>query len=1109
MKKHTWISLIVVATLLLSALPVMAQEAPPLLEAEGNWYIVELSAPALAVYAHSSDARFREMSTNNKLNVHTLASQTYIRRLQADQVTVQAALVKMIPEALVGYDYQIVLNAIAVQLPDGSFETLAKIKALPGVKRISPQHFYEADMDYSLPLIQAAALWGQLGGRADAGAGVKVAIIDSGVEPTHALFNGEGWDYPTEGQWPKGYCLENASFCNGKIIATRYYTPTFAVNANEVNTPLDIHGHGMHVAGTAVGNIVTATYGSSTPQISGVAPGAWLMAYKALFQNVAGTQSSGSNIGLAAAIEDAVADGADVVNCSWGSDEWEYDDPLAAAYDAAVDAGISVIFALGNSGPGYGTAGSPNSPKLIEVGASQTARAYYNAVSVTAPIPVSPTLQNFPAGQFNDIAPSAIPTQTIGPLPYIPCDLLGNPDLTMPGVTAGITETAPYASGWIALIPRGTYNFSLKLDNAIAHGADAVLMYTDNRTWKGSFTAADRAIYTVIADNAVGLEARNWWSMVTDTARLQIGYPVSPYETEVVDMISDFSSRGPNLHMEIQPDLVAPGVNILSAAPGGIYEAHNGTSQAAPHVTGAAALLLSLHPDWTPAQVKSALMNTASQSVLELDETTRADVMTQGSGRIDLSEAGDPGLTFSKPSQSFGMVKVGTVTQVVIVATEVASTTESYALSVQEWMTNTQTHVTVSPATLNVTPNGTAIFTVTLEVSAGAAVQDIEGNLIISGSTHLLHIPYWARVAPAAANTILLIDDDMSGSDPEVADYRAYYTQALDELGLTYDVWDTTALATGPGFPTRATLDGYGLVVYFSGDDLTFLAYNAFLGWGGGTSEDLRLYLVGGGKMIAFGQNAAWGFNNAGVDLVNLFSAAYDNDNIFGENAIPRPGAVGLAPFLDGKQIDFSAGGDGAGNMTSVDGLLSGNVDGTSSTPLFGLPSSSTPLGDGFMGSAMSSDPTLERLDDPIANWFKLAQRTTFCSFGLEGVNNNTGYYTRTALLRDMLSYVNDDLSVRFSQIVPGANLTVAFTATMTANVGGEALRYRWDFGDGSDYVTTTTGAVSHQYAQRGAYQARVEVTDSYWHTAVSNPTPVNLGTDIFLPVVLRGYPAP
>ncbi len=1109
MNKHTWISLIVVVSLLLSALPVLAQEAPPLLESEGNWYIVELEAPALAVYAHSSDARFREMADGGRLNVHTLASQAYIRRLQADQAVFRAALGKLIPAALVAYDYQIVLNAVAVQLPDSSFATLAKIKALPGVKRISPQHFYEADMDYSLPLIQAAALWGQLGGRADAGAGVKVAIIDSGIEPTHALFNGAGWDYPTEGQWPKGYCSENASFCNGKIIAARYYTPTSPVNENEVNTPLDIHGHGMHVAGTAVGNIVTATYGTSSPQISGVAPGAWVMAYKALFKTVDGTQSSGSSINLAAAIEDAIADGADVVNCSWGGDEWEYDDALASAYDAAVDAGVTVIFSLGNSGPGYNTAGSPNSPKLIEVGASQTVRAYYNSISVTAPTPVSPTLQNFPAEQFNDIAPSAIPTQTVGPLPYIPCDLLGNPDFTLPGVTVGITETEPYASGWIALIPRGTYNFSLKLDNAIAQGADAVLMYTDSRTWKGGFTAANRAIYTAISANAVGLDARNWWSLVTDTARMQIGYPVSPYESEVADMISDFSSRGPNLHLQIQPDLVAPGVNILSAAPGGVYAAHNGTSQAAPHVTGAAALLLALHPDWTPAQVKSALMNTASQSVLDLDETTRADVMTQGGGRIDLSEAGDPGLTFSKPSQSFGIARKGTVTQVAIVATEVASTTETYAVGVQEWVTNTQTHVTVSPATLNVTPNGTAVFTVTLEVGAGAATQDIEGNIIISGSTHLLHIPYWARISPAITHTILLIDDDMSGADPEVADYRAYYTGALDELGLVYDVWDTSAQETGPGFPTHADLAGYDLVVYFSGDDVTSLVYNAFLGWGSGTGDDLRVYLAGGGKMIVFGQNAAWGFNTAGVNLANLFSVAYDSDSIFGEAAAPRPGAVGLVPFLDGKQVDFSAGGDGAGNMTSVDGLLSGNVDGTSSTPIFGLPSSAVPLGEGFMGAVMSSDPTLERLDDPVANWFKLAQRTTFCSFGLEGVNNNTGYYTRTALLGDMVAYVNDDLGVGFAQIVPGADLTVAFTATVTSNVGGEAVRYRWDFGDGSDYITTTSNTVSHQYAQRGAYQARVEVTDSYWHSAVSAPTPVRLGMDVFLPLVLRNYPAP
>jgi len=681
----------------------------------------------------------------------------------------------------------------------------------------------------------------------------------------------------------------------------------------------------------------------------------------------------------------------------------------------------------------------------------------------------------------------------------------------LPGVTAGITQTEPYSSsGWIALIPRGTYNFTVKLDNAIAQGATAVAMYTDGRTWKDSFTAGNRPIYTVMVANEIGLDARSWWSLHTGTARMQIGYPVSPFESEVEDVIADFSSRGPNLRLAIRPDLVAPGVNILSGMADGTFEPKSGTSQAAPHVAGAAALLLSQHTDWTPMQVKSALMSTTSQTILDLDGTT-ADVMTQGAGRLDLSKAGDPGLTFDEPSHSFGMVEVGTGTTAVITAMDVSGAAETYALSVMETVTDTgNVTVTISPASLAVAADGSATFTVTVEVGNDALFQDIEGSIIVSGTTHMAHVPYWARIAPVVENDILLIDDDLS--DLGNTDYQAYYTEALDELGLTYDIWNTTAFGTAPGFPTRDVLDLYDTLVYFSGDDVTFFVYNTFYGWPSGTTDELRAYLAAGGKMIAFGQDAAFGVDNLlGAPFAAFFGAGYAEDDVFEGEPVPQPSAAGIVPFLDGKEVDFSAGGDGAGNMVTVDSLAFYADESVSNIPLFAVPSTFTALfGEDFMGSAMSSDPTLERLADPVGSgWWRIAHRTTFCSFGLEAVNNNTGYYTRTALLGDMFGYVNDDLSVTFDETAytsAGSTMTVDFAAMMASSVGGEAIRYRWDFGDGSAYVTTTDDMITHQYMEPGVYQARVEVTDEYMHTAVSEPVAVDVKAYIFLPLVMRSH---
>lgn len=722
MKKFNWLTLTLVLTLVLPLVPATARvpdepDGPvsqPVV-AEGNWYIVEFEEPALAVYAKSGD--IRTMTVGGKLSVDAPASQAYISQLEKQQAAFGASLAQAIPSARVERGYQIVLNAVAVELPNGDLETLKSLWTMPGVKRVSPQQIYTANLDYSLPLINAEALWSQLGGQDAAGAGIKVAVVDSGIDPDHAMFDGTGWSYPTTGDWPKGYCADHVGFCNGKLISARYYAPTFEVNTGEVLSPQDVHGHGSSMTGIAAGNRVMATYGTSSPEISGVAPGAWVMAYKGLFKTVAGG-GSGSTIMLAAAVEDAIADGADVINNSWGSQAWTLDRPLQAAYEAAVDAGAVVVFSTGNSGPDYNTTGSPSSSKFIEVGASSTRRFYANEVAVTAPMPVTDTLQSMPANEFSDTRPIIAP---IGPLTVIYGD-------------------------WIALIPKvyGESWSTVKLDNAEAAGAVAAVMWTTN--YPGSVFdynwVAEGRIPTVMLEHDIGEELSDWWDTYTDTVKLQIGIK-TPFTTRTPDVIASFSSRGPWLDLAIKPDVVAPGVNILTANYDGAYSVGSGTSPASPHVVGTAAMLLQLHPTWTPAQIKSALMTTASHTILELDETTTADVMTQGSGRIDLSKVDDPGLTFDKPSHSFGMVPQGIGVGTLVTANDVSGAAETYSLSVQETITDTgNVTVTVSPATLDITAGGTGSFWITVDVGDGATVQDLEGNIVVSGSSHEAHIPY-------------------------------------------------------------------------------------------------------------------------------------------------------------------------------------------------------------------------------------------------------------------------------------------------------------------------------------------------------------------------------
>ncbi len=1097
---------------------------PAIAQAEGNWYIIELEKPALAIQAQSAN-KTEYVNEFGKLDVNSASSQGYINELAADQAAFTTALTKAIPGTKIYRGYQVLLNGLAVELPNSELTTLQTLASLPGVSRISPQQIYTVSLDYSLPLIQAPALWSELGGRVLAGQGVKVADVDTGIDPTHVMFSGEGFSYPATGTWPKGYCATVSGFCNGKIIAARYYPPTFAVNTGEELTPRDVVGHGSHTAGIAAGDVVTGTYGTSNPLLSGVAPGAWLMVYKGLFKTVDGTNASGSNIMLAGAAEDAIRDGADVINNSWGSAgplSKDANDPLVRAYEAAVDAGVVVVFSLGNSGPGFDTSGSPGgeSTKFIGVGASTTERAYYNTIKVTAPAGVPANLQSFPGNQLSSIAPSAIPTGNIGPKPYIPTDLLGNP----------ITSTVPYSdTGWIALIPRGTYSFSIKLNNALNAGASGAVIYTTaGTTWKGGFTAGGAALYAVMISNDLGVAAKNWWTANPHTAMMEIGYPASPWLTEIPDMIADFSSRGPSIELGIKPDVTAPGVNILSAYYDGSFQLMNGTSMAAPHVTGSAALLVELHPEWSPAQVKSALMSTASQTILNLDGVTTANVMTQGAGRIDLSKAGDPGLTFDEPSHSFGMLPQGTTGSVEITAKDVTGAAETYAVSVVQTVGETgQVTVTTSTGSLDVTPYGKSSFTLSVEVGNSATPQDLEGDVVISSTLHMAHIPYWVRVVPAGAGDVLLVDFDESEATSDFGlttiyggpftDFTHFYTSTLTAMGVTYDYWNVWNELS----PPVSVLDQYDKVIVWTGNYGGYLRLGNSLYLGDTLSaNDFRVYLANGGKLLFTGQEALGDFyyrlNGRGpIDKMQPYMRGSANaplvDGVF-PGTPPQPSVVGVEefnPFLKDMQLDLSSEGDGAGNQYAVDEVQYANFIDLDTAPMFEVVNTVTDtVESGYVASHSSFEPTIERVKDPVGvPQEPVAWRIAELNFGLEGVNDDTGFTTRQALMQAIFDWQDDVVTVDFANpfyTAPKAFAFVNFTASANSSKGGEILRYRWDFGDGSGIQETTTGAVSHQYQVEGLYHAYVEVLDSYGHKAVSQAVLVQVGYHTFLPVILK-----
>ncbi|WP_040206998.1 S8 family serine peptidase [Neobacillus jeddahensis] len=365
--------------------------------------------------------------------------------------------------------------------------------------------------------------------------------------------------------------------------------------------------HGTHVAGIIAAN----------GKIKGVAPEAKIVAYRAL-----GPGGGGTTEQVLAAIDQAIKDKVDIVNLSLGNDINGPDLPISLALNRAVDKGIVAVAASGNSGPNVWTVGSPGTAsKAISVGAS------------------TPTLE----------IPSLLIEGTRDKIRLQPME--GSEkwalDRSLELVDGGIgrRKELQNVQGKMVLLQRGTLTFSEKAKNALDAGAKAVLIYNNT---SGEFMGN---LDTPMTIPVAALSKRDGGILQKEINKGSVSARVEVREER--DRLADFSSRGPVTGTwEIKPDIVAPGVAIHSTIPGG-YLSLQGTSMAAPHVAGACALIKQAHPDWTPLQIKAALMNTAKPlssgaSAENKDHTIKigADsepsyyrTYEQGAGRIQVDAA--------------------------------------------------------------------------------------------------------------------------------------------------------------------------------------------------------------------------------------------------------------------------------------------------------------------------------------------------------------------------------------------------------------------------------------------------------------------------------------
>ena len=331
--------------------------------------VVTLAQPPLGSAARVDRALFAATSRGNRVDVRAPASVSYLRTLAAAQRGLQSRIAATMPDARFRWSYGVVLNGFSVVLPK---EEAARLTNLPGVAQVYPSVSYHALLDRSPQLIGAPTVWGPT--LSSAGQGVKIGIIDDGVDQTHPFFSPSGFTMPAG--FPKG----NKAFTTAKVIVARAFAPAHSTY-KYAGVPFDpkLSDHATHVAGIAAGDHGTVATGApGSPTLSGVAPRAYLGNYKVLGTPTPGFGLNGNSPEIVAGIEAAVRDGMDVINLSLGEPEIDPGrDIVVKAIDGAADAGVVAAIAAGNSFDevGRGSVGSPGTaPKAITAAAVTAGR---------------------------------------------------------------------------------------------------------------------------------------------------------------------------------------------------------------------------------------------------------------------------------------------------------------------------------------------------------------------------------------------------------------------------------------------------------------------------------------------------------------------------------------------------------------------------------------------------------------------------------------------------------------------------------------------------------------------------------------------------------------
>ena len=681
---------IFLAALSLAAASGVAQPIP-------GRYIVELDAPPAADLAPPQARRAAGM------NAHRAG----VRRSREN---LRAAIEN---ESSITESYDTLLNGFAVATDEAGAETL---RAMPGVKRVVPDMQVRLLLDRAADVHKLMDVWAQTGGEDAAGAGIKIAIIDTGIDNNHPGFQDPSLQPPPG--YPKLGKDSYSAYVNNKIIVARSY-------ANGVD-PADDDGHGTAVAMSAAGIRNSGPYGS----IVGMAPKAFLGNYRVF------GGSGASSSAVLRAIEDAVNDGMDIINLSLGVVPAPKPDSdiQVDLVERAVKSGVLVVTAAGNDGPQPLSISSPaTAPSAIAVGATWSDRLFRSEVA------------------FNGKSFDAL--KSTGPLPDSPIDAKVADVATLDKSGLACSAFPPDSlKDSVAFILRGNCFFEDKLKNAAAAGAIAAVVYSTPASPEPvNMDIGTANLPSVMLSNEDGVTLK---ALVGASPASRIRVDVAGRAAAVkANRLASFSSRGPNTDNAVKPDLVAIGVSVSTAAekinPAGDiygptgYAVENGTSFASPITAGALATLMTARPGLKPADYRSLIINYAAP--IQNDDTSLIVTQQQGAGRLNVLASLNGQLSISPVSVSFGSTNGSVSGAQAITVRNIGASADTFSALLRAGDSAITTNLSDNSFTL--APGESK--TLTLRVSGvNLPSGEYGGRLVVhgaSGGTDAI-VPYWYGV---------------------------------------------------------------------------------------------------------------------------------------------------------------------------------------------------------------------------------------------------------------------------------------------------------------------------------------------------------------------------